>query len=200
MPIANSMNKIIIWSDGCASQFRSRFVFYLLHSLYPEKELEWNYNEAHHGKGPIDGIGGTLKNQVFQHVKSGRVIISSPKDFALATNKYVPSISTIYTCHWSIFQTNRNMWNIVTINSWNSDVSSSEKEKKWPKVFGSLSLNCQPKTNPFLLNFIEQQMTLSFVVMLVLTEVITIARSAREIMQMIVNGCNAQAAINGIVV
>ena len=24
-------------------------------------QLEWNYNEAHHGRGPIDGIGRTYK-------------------------------------------------------------------------------------------------------------------------------------------
>lgn len=96
MPIANSLDKIIVWSDGCASQFRSRFVFNLLLSLYPEKILEWNYNEAHHGKGPMDGIGGTLKNQVYQHVKSGRVVISTPKEFAVAANEFVPSISTMF--------------------------------------------------------------------------------------------------------
>ena len=59
----HSLDKIYIWSDGCAAQFRSRYVFALLCHLFPSKHLEWHYNEAHHGKGPMDGIG------VFQHVK-----------------------------------------------------------------------------------------------------------------------------------
>ena len=28
------------------------------------------YNERHHGKGPMDGVGETVKNMIFQHVKS----------------------------------------------------------------------------------------------------------------------------------
>ena len=28
-------------------------------------ELEWDYNEAYHRKGPMDGDGGTIKRIVF---------------------------------------------------------------------------------------------------------------------------------------
>ena len=68
MPIANPLRRFFVWSDGCASQFRSRYVFALLNHLHPDKNVKWNYNEAHHGKGPLDGIGGTIKNQVFREV------------------------------------------------------------------------------------------------------------------------------------
>ena len=52
------LNKNIkIWSDGCAAQFRSKFVFYLVaETLLPTKNILWNYNERHHGKGPMDGL------------------------------------------------------------------------------------------------------------------------------------------------
>ena len=45
------VKKLIVWSDGCAFQFMSRFVFKLLSSYRPELLLEWNYNEAHNGRG-----------------------------------------------------------------------------------------------------------------------------------------------------
>lgn len=39
------------WSDGCAGQFRSRYVFRSF-SFYPDNiKLTWNYGEAHHFKG-----------------------------------------------------------------------------------------------------------------------------------------------------
>ena len=57
-----NLTKIIMWSDGCAAQFRSRFVFKLLANYRRNLQLEWNYNEAHHSKAPMDGIGGTIKN------------------------------------------------------------------------------------------------------------------------------------------
>ena len=36
------VKKLIVWSDRCASQIRSRFVFKLLSSYRPELLLEWN--------------------------------------------------------------------------------------------------------------------------------------------------------------
>ena len=52
-----SLTKIVMWGDGCTAQFRSRFVFKLLANYRRDLQLEWNYNETHHGKGPMDGIG-----------------------------------------------------------------------------------------------------------------------------------------------
>ena len=85
-----------MWSDGCAAQLRSRFIFKLLANYPRDLQLEWNYNEAHHGKGSMDDIGGTIKNVVFSQVKSGRVIINSAEEFSVAANKFVPSIATLF--------------------------------------------------------------------------------------------------------
>ena len=62
----------------------------------PDLLIDWHYNEANHGKGPMDGIGGTLKNVVFRQVKSGRIIINSEKDFCKAANQFCPSITTLF--------------------------------------------------------------------------------------------------------
>ena len=37
--------------------------------LNPDYTVQWYYNERHHGKGPMDGVGGTVKNMIFQQVK-----------------------------------------------------------------------------------------------------------------------------------
>ena len=73
---------VIIWSDGCAPQFRSRFAFKLLSTFESSINLSWFYNERHHGKSPMDGVGGTMKNAVYRDVKSGKVTINSAKEFA----------------------------------------------------------------------------------------------------------------------
>ena len=92
----NSFENIHIWSDGCASQFRSRYVFMLLTYFKKDKNITWHYNERHHGKGPMDGIGGSLKNIVFRAVKSGKVVISTPEEFALYPDKAIAGISSLY--------------------------------------------------------------------------------------------------------
>ena len=41
----------------------------------------WNYWEAGHGKGPCDGLGGTVKRMADNAVKSGKVCIQDSDDF-----------------------------------------------------------------------------------------------------------------------
>ena len=82
LKIVNKIDMVYIVSDGCASQFWSKFVFKTLTLIYPEIGLEWHYNKSHHGKGPMDGIGGTVKNTFFRKVLSGKVVIGSPEEFA----------------------------------------------------------------------------------------------------------------------
>ena len=90
------LSKVIVWSDGCGVQFCSRFVFKFLSFYRTDLIIEWNYNEAHHGKGPMDGIGSTIKNVVYRKVKTGKVIVNSTKEFHEAANKFIPSIKLLF--------------------------------------------------------------------------------------------------------
>ena len=79
------------------TQFRSRFVFKLLWgTVLPNKSLMWFHNEHHHGKGPMDVVGGTVKNVVFRKVKSGQVVINPPQEFSEAVKPFLPSINAVY--------------------------------------------------------------------------------------------------------
>ena len=62
--------------------FKSPVLIGLMTYFDKTMDIEWHYNEAHHGKGPMDGVGGTVKNIVFRNVKSGKALINSPKEFA----------------------------------------------------------------------------------------------------------------------
>lgn len=76
------VKKVHFWSDGCGSQFRSQYTFRFLCNLPAELEITWNYGEAHHFKGPHDGIGGTVKRKVYADVKSQKVVVQDAKHFA----------------------------------------------------------------------------------------------------------------------
>ena len=56
------------------------------------KSLCWFYNVGHHGKVPMDDVGGTIKNVIFRKVKSGQIVVRTPKEFSDAAMKFVPSI------------------------------------------------------------------------------------------------------------
>ena len=59
--------------------------------------------EPHHGKGPMDCVGGNIKNQVYKEMPSGRLVIDTPQEFEMAAQTLVPAI-TIYLLESEMFQ------------------------------------------------------------------------------------------------
>ena len=90
-------------SDGCASQFRSRFVFSFLSHFHLENEIEWHFNEAHHGKGPMDGVGGSIKNKAFREIKSFCLTKTSPEKFSNAAERLASKIVDIVSLETFFF-------------------------------------------------------------------------------------------------
>ena len=79
------------------SKFRSRYAFKLLVSTaLPGKILSWHYNERHHHKCPMNGVGGTVKNVIFRKVKSSQLVVYSPLAFCEAEAIFVPLIYSVY--------------------------------------------------------------------------------------------------------
>ena len=79
------------------AEFRPRSAFKLLAStVLPNKSLTWCYKARHHGKGPMDGVGGTVKTFVFRKAKSGQIVIYSPREFCEAANTFVSSILAVH--------------------------------------------------------------------------------------------------------
>ena len=44
----------------------------------------------------MDYVGGTIKNAVLRKVKSGQIVVHTPKDFSDAAMKFVLSINSVY--------------------------------------------------------------------------------------------------------
>ena len=92
-----TFTNVVLWSDGMGAQFRPRFGFQLLAgTMFLNKSLCWFYNERHHGKIPVDDVGTTIKNVIFWKVKSGQIVVHTPKEFSDAAMKFVLSIITVY--------------------------------------------------------------------------------------------------------
>ena len=85
---------IDVFSDGTSTQFKQKYLFSNLakwESTFGIK-VNWHFFATSHGKGIIDGIGGTVKRSVWQAVRSGNAEASSPYQFyevAVLRNKNV---------------------------------------------------------------------------------------------------------------
>lgn len=79
-------NTVRSWS-GTTAQFQSCLVFGLFtENFFHGVELSWYYNEKSYGKGPINEVGGNVKNVIFR----------KPSEFHKVVLKYVPTTKSIY--------------------------------------------------------------------------------------------------------
>ncbi len=71
------------WTDSPTSQYRNKAIFHAVanHHHTFGVHAKWNYWEAGHGKGPCDGLGGTVKRMADGAVNTGKVAIQDPHDF-----------------------------------------------------------------------------------------------------------------------
>ena len=79
-----SIQAINIFSDGPSSQLKQRFLFSNLHHWEQDHviTIRWNFFATSHGKGVVDGIGGTVKRTVWRHIRSERCHVTTPHDYA----------------------------------------------------------------------------------------------------------------------
>ncbi|KAJ8047025.1 hypothetical protein HOLleu_05901 [Holothuria leucospilota] len=72
-------------------------VWYGCHNEYPADVcLTWSFFESHHGKGPVDDIGGKVKSTVYNDVKAGLVILGDAQQFAAYANKRVQATEVVF--------------------------------------------------------------------------------------------------------
>lgn len=93
-----SIETIDIFSDGASSQFKQRYLFSNLHSWEMEHDvkLSWNFFATSHGKGVVDGIGGTVKRTGWRHVKAEKHHITSTQEYATFANELCQNILVQY--------------------------------------------------------------------------------------------------------
>ena len=53
------------------------------------------WQRAHHGKGMMDGVGGTIKRVVYGLVKSRYININTAEEFAAEASKGLPPIKSL---------------------------------------------------------------------------------------------------------
>lgn len=90
---------VMIFSDNCAGQFKSKSTISTLIKLKDEHDLEveWNFFSSSHRKGAVDGLGATVKRNVWTAVKGNRdVHIATAKDFYQHVHTNVSGITSFY--------------------------------------------------------------------------------------------------------
>ena len=85
--LSETVKEIDIWSDGPSSQFKNKYIATLLPFFEQRKEItiKWNYFATSHGKGPVDGVGGILKQFVTSKIMQRKAQVHNVDYFAKVT-------------------------------------------------------------------------------------------------------------------
>ncbi|KAK3911628.1 ARL14 effector protein [Frankliniella fusca] len=92
-----NVKKVIYFSDGAAQQYKSKFNALNLsyHSEDFALQAEWHYFGTSHGKGPCDGLAGTMKRNAYLD-SLRKQLIRSPLEFFEWAQKKMTGITVAY--------------------------------------------------------------------------------------------------------
>jgi len=84
-----------IFSDGPTSQFKNRYMAGFYHTLQRKGlKIKWHFFATSHGKGVVDGLGGTVKRMVWTAVSTRKVAnVQDAKSFANVAAQFCKSIN-----------------------------------------------------------------------------------------------------------
>ena len=92
-----------LFSDGAGQHFKQRGTLHCITMLcelleIPRDRLNLYYNffATSHGKGAVDGVGGTVKRQVRAEVMTRREVISNAEQYSIVAKKCSDKIDIIY--------------------------------------------------------------------------------------------------------
>ncbi|QQP58144.1 Uncharacterized protein FKW44_003368 [Caligus rogercresseyi] len=64
--------------------------------MFPHITTEWHYFATSHGKGAVDGVGGTVKRAVSMAVLSRQWVVANASTFAETARRVCPKMEVLY--------------------------------------------------------------------------------------------------------
>lgn len=113
-----TIKKVLFFSDGAGSQYKNKYNFFYLCQL---KKLygcdaEWHFFATSHGKGPCDGIGGTLKR------------LATKASLQRTHNNHILSAKSLYD--WAKNNHSIMHYEFCSLNDYNKHYKALEKKTK----------------------------------------------------------------------
>ena len=94
----SDVTHVKIWTDGPPSQFKNQFAMASMNmSKKHNVKLSWNFSATSHGKGPVNGVGATLKRHAMEKVQTSKVTINNVNEFYQAVRDSNIKVTLINT-------------------------------------------------------------------------------------------------------
>ena len=91
------IENIDVFSDGATSQFKQRYL-YLFSNLTRwqdmfDVQVQWHFFATAHGKGVVDGLGGTVKRSVWRYIRAEKAFPKDAVDFSKVAIDRNPNVT-----------------------------------------------------------------------------------------------------------
>ena len=117
------LKEVHLFSDGAAQTFKQCYFLTAVTHLttflqMSEDQISITYDlfATAHGKGAVDGIGGTVKRQVRSEIMSRKEIVSNARDYATVAEKVCPNVKIIYISKEEV-ENSKNVFNEIFENA-----------------------------------------------------------------------------------
>lgn len=90
----HKISSIHYQSDGTGQHFKQKYS--LSYITLQNMQIIWHFSATAHGKGPIDGLGGTVKRRLRESTNSRQIDPRNAKEFADCAKIICPNINIIY--------------------------------------------------------------------------------------------------------
>ena len=88
---------IDFFSDGAAQHFKQKFTMFSMTCLMDEGvKANWHFFATSHGKGAVDGVGGSVKRIVSREMKANRININNPLSYFKCAESKCDKINVLY--------------------------------------------------------------------------------------------------------
>ena len=75
--VMDNLVKMVVFSDGCAAQYKSKLPFYHLSNACDKVAMERCFFGSRHGKSACDACGGVIKSAVDDDIRTGECIVQN---------------------------------------------------------------------------------------------------------------------------
>lgn len=91
-------NMFCFFTDGPSAEFKNKYMVKLLRDIGIKlnKEVRWNFFATSHGKGVVDGIGGSAKSLVRRRVMARQAVVQNSMDFHETVAEIMPSVTAFH--------------------------------------------------------------------------------------------------------
>ena len=134
------IDSIEFQSDGAAQHFKQRFS--LCYMSLNSKPTKWHFSATSHGKGCIDGIGGTIKRRVAEAVRASQQDMTTSQNFADVAAKVCPNINILYAAKENVEKAKSRLDSLWTPHDCNVHTLPGIRQYHYFESLGPYVLRC----------------------------------------------------------